>query len=229
MGNEASSVRAAEKRISTGVAGLDEIMSGGLVRGRAYLVRGGPEGSWWGYRSAEDPSQFALPFTRKALVRMLRAVFRTQNELTLAVSGTGSAGMEAAVVNLIEPGDEMIVCVNGVFGTRMRDVAQRAGATVHAIEADWGQTIDPGAVAEALKAHPKTKVLKLDQERFDKWVKVGAQPSGTLQALINRTARAAKASAETAIERPRRLASSRTPASSGTASRCGVLSTPARG
>ncbi len=87
--------------------------------------------------------------------RMLRAVFRTQNELTLAVSGTGSAGMEAAVVNLIEPGDEMIVCVNGVFGTRMRDVAQRAGATVHSIEAEWGQTIEPSAVAAALKQHPK--------------------------------------------------------------------------
>lgn len=91
--------------------------------------------------------------------RMLRDVFRTQNELTLAASGTGSAGMEAAVVNLIEPGDEMIVCVNGVFGTRMRDVAQRSGATVHSIEAEWGQTIDPAAVAEALKKHPKTKVL----------------------------------------------------------------------
>lgn len=91
--------------------------------------------------------------------RMLRAVFQTKNELTLAVSGTGSAGMEAAVVNLIEPGDEMIVCVNGVFGTRMRDVAQRAGATVHSIEAEWGTAIDPGAVAQSLKAHPKTKVV----------------------------------------------------------------------
>src|SRR5580658_3751466 len=91
--------------------------------------------------------------------RMLREVFKTQNELTLAASGTGSAGMEAAVVNLIEPGDEMIVCVNGVFGTRMRDVAQRSGATVHSIEAEWGQTIDPAAVADALKKHPKTKVL----------------------------------------------------------------------
>jgi alanine-glyoxylate transaminase/serine-glyoxylate transaminase/serine-pyruvate transaminase len=91
--------------------------------------------------------------------RMLRAVFRTKNELTLAASGTGSAGMEAAVVNLIEPGDEMIVCVNGVFGTRMRDVAQRAGAIVHSVEAEWGQIIEPSAVADALKKHPKTKVL----------------------------------------------------------------------
>src|SRR3954464_9476147 len=60
--------------------------------------------------------------------RMVRDIFKTKNEMTMAVSGTGSAGMEAAVVNLIEPGDEMIVCVNGVFGTRMRDVAQRCGA-----------------------------------------------------------------------------------------------------
>ena len=91
--------------------------------------------------------------------QMLREVFKTKNEMTLAASGTGSAGMEAAVVNLIEPGDEMIVCVNGVFGTRMRDVAQRAGATVHSIEAEWGQTIEPAAVEAALKAHPKVKVF----------------------------------------------------------------------
>jgi alanine-glyoxylate transaminase / serine-glyoxylate transaminase / serine-pyruvate transaminase len=90
---------------------------------------------------------------------MMREVFSTTNEMTLATSGTGSAGMEMCVVNLIEPGDEMIVCVNGVFGTRMRDVAQRAGATVHSIEQDWGKSIEPSAVAEALSAHPKTKVL----------------------------------------------------------------------
>jgi alanine-glyoxylate transaminase/serine-glyoxylate transaminase/serine-pyruvate transaminase len=91
--------------------------------------------------------------------QMLRELFRTKNEFTLAVSGTGSAGMEAAVVNVIEPGDEMIVCVNGVFGTRMRDVAQRAGATVHSIEAEWGHIIEPAAVRDALKQHPKSKVL----------------------------------------------------------------------
>ena len=90
---------------------------------------------------------------------LTRAVQRTNHALTMAVSGTGSAGMEACVVNLIEPGDEMIVCVNGVFGTRMRDVAQRYGATVHSIEADWGGTIDPQQVADALKQHPRTKVL----------------------------------------------------------------------
>ena len=62
--------------------------------------------------------------------QMLRSLFRTQNQMTLAVSGTGSAGMEATVVNLIEPGDSMVVCVNGVFGGRMADVAGRAGAKV---------------------------------------------------------------------------------------------------
>lgn len=91
--------------------------------------------------------------------QLLRAVFRTKNELTIAVSGTGSAGMEAAVVNLIEPGDEMIVCVNGVFGTRMRDVAQRAGAAVHSVEAPWGRVIGEQQIADALKAHPRTKVV----------------------------------------------------------------------
>lgn len=91
--------------------------------------------------------------------QMLRTVFSTDNAMTMAVSGTGSAGMETCVVNLIEPGDEMIVCVNGVFGTRMRDVAQRAGATVHSVEADWGKTIEADAVAAALEEHPETKVL----------------------------------------------------------------------
>ncbi len=90
---------------------------------------------------------------------MMRRVFSTSNEMTLATSGTGSAGMEMCVVNLIEPGDEMIVCVNGVFGTRMRDVAGRAGATVHSVDADWGRIIDPSAVAAALAEHPNTKVL----------------------------------------------------------------------
>ena len=82
---------------------------------------------------------------------MLQAVFRTRNELTLAVSGTGSAGMETCVVNLVEPGDAMLVCVNGVFGARMADVARRAGARVTAIEVPWGQVFPPDQVAEALR------------------------------------------------------------------------------
>lgn len=81
---------------------------------------------------------------------MLRAVMRTANELTFALSATGSAGMEACVVNLIEPGDEIVIGVNGVFGTRMCDVAERAGARVHRVEAPWGEIITPEAIAGAL-------------------------------------------------------------------------------
>src|SRR3954463_111528 len=82
---------------------------------------------------------------------MLREVFRTKNEMTFAVSGTGSAGMEAVVVNLIEPGDKMLVCVNGVFGGRMVDVAERAGAEVTAIERPYGQVFDLEEVRAAVK------------------------------------------------------------------------------
>ena len=83
--------------------------------------------------------------------RMLRRVFRTENPLTLAVSGTGSAGMEACVVNLIERGDRMLVCQNGVFGGRMADVAGRAGADVTVIEREFGQIFPPDEVAAAVK------------------------------------------------------------------------------
>ena len=78
---------------------------------------------------------------------MLRQVFKTKNELTLAVSGTGSAGMETCVVNLIEPGDRMLVCVNGVFGGRMADVAGRAGAKVTTLERNFGEVFTVDAIA----------------------------------------------------------------------------------
>src|SRR5512140_198463 len=70
---------------------------------------------------------------------MLREVFQTQNQFTIAISGTGSAGMEAALVNFIEPGDTVIVGVNGVFGTRMADIVGRAGGKLVKLEAPWGQ------------------------------------------------------------------------------------------
>ena len=82
---------------------------------------------------------------------MLREVFLTKNEMTFPVSGTGSAGMEFCCVNLIEPGDEVIIGVNGVFGGRMVDVAERCGAKVTKVEAPWGQIIQPAQVAEALR------------------------------------------------------------------------------
>lgn len=90
---------------------------------------------------------------------LLKYVFRTKNELTFPVSATGMAGMEAAVVNLVEPGDAVAVCVNGVFGERMCDVAGRAGAVVHRIEAPWGETIDPDAVRVMLREHSEIRVV----------------------------------------------------------------------
>jgi alanine-glyoxylate transaminase/serine-glyoxylate transaminase/serine-pyruvate transaminase len=88
--------------------------------------------------------------------KMLRSVFRTTNELTLAVSGTGSAGMETSVVNLIEPGDRMLVCVNGVFGGRMADVAERAGAKVTRLERPFGEVFTKEEIAAAVeRVRPK--------------------------------------------------------------------------
>ena len=85
---------------------------------------------------------------------LLRYVFRTENRLTMAVSGTGSAGMEAVVVNLIEPGDRMLVCVNGVFGARMVDVAGRLGAVVDQLEFEWGTPVAVDAVKQKLAGEP---------------------------------------------------------------------------
>jgi len=90
---------------------------------------------------------------------MLRQVFRTGNKLTFPVSGTGMAGTECVASNLLEPGDEAIVCVNGVFGGRMKDVMERCGAKVHAVEAAWGDIISKEQLAAALDAHPKAKLL----------------------------------------------------------------------
>ena len=103
-----------------------------------------------------DPQYVAI---MDEVCEMLRQVFQTKNALTFPVSGTGMAGMECIAVNLIEPGDEVIVCVNGVFGGRMKDVMERCGATVHAVEAAWGDVISPDQIAAALEQHPKTKLV----------------------------------------------------------------------
>lgn len=86
----------------------------------------------------------------------LRQVFRTANPLTFPVSGTGSAGMEAAFVNVVKPGDVVVVGVNGVFGTRMCDVAARCGAEVVRVDVEWGQAIDPQLL---LDAHPSPDII----------------------------------------------------------------------
>jgi alanine-glyoxylate transaminase / serine-glyoxylate transaminase / serine-pyruvate transaminase len=90
---------------------------------------------------------------------LLRQVFRTKNPLTFPLSCTGMAGMECLATNLIEPGDEVIVCVNGFFGARMKDVMERCGATVHALEVPWGEGFSLEAIATALDQHPRVKLL----------------------------------------------------------------------
>jgi alanine-glyoxylate transaminase / serine-glyoxylate transaminase / serine-pyruvate transaminase len=92
----------------------------------------------------------------------LRAAFRTQNPFTIAVSGTGSAGMEAALVNLLEPGDAAVVVAAGVFGNRMAEIAGRCGARVLKLEVPWGETIEPGQIEDVLrKEGGKVKVVAL--------------------------------------------------------------------
>ena len=89
-------------------------------------------------------------------VELLREVYGTKNKLTFPVSGTGTSGMEAALANIIEPGDAVIVGINGYFGSRIADIAERCGAVVTPIEAEWGEIIQPEQIAEACeKANPK--------------------------------------------------------------------------
>jgi alanine-glyoxylate transaminase/serine-glyoxylate transaminase/serine-pyruvate transaminase len=92
---------------------------------------------------------------------MLRTTFQTQNQFTIAISGTGSAGMEAALVNVIEPGDTVIVGVNGVFGTRMADIVGRCGGKLVKLEVPWGETFTRAAVEEAIKKEGKVKAVAL--------------------------------------------------------------------
>ena len=91
--------------------------------------------------------------------QMLRHLFNTGNRVTFPISGTGSAAMEASVCNMIEEGDEAIICINGVFGERMADVAGRYGAKVIRVEAPWGKPIDPQDVKKALDAHPSAVLV----------------------------------------------------------------------
>jgi alanine-glyoxylate transaminase / serine-glyoxylate transaminase / serine-pyruvate transaminase len=81
---------------------------------------------------------------------MLRYVFETSNKVTVPVSATGSAGMEAALVNIIEPGDQIVVCIHGVFGERMLDIVERAGGKSVVVRAEWGHPIDRKDIEAAL-------------------------------------------------------------------------------
>lgn len=103
-----------------------------------------------------DPKFVEMMDEVKAL---LQYAFQTKNELTMPVSAPGSAGMETCFVNLMEPGDKVIVCVNGVFGGRMKENVERLGGIAVVVEDAWGEPVDPNKVADAFKKNPDAKIL----------------------------------------------------------------------
>jgi alanine-glyoxylate transaminase/serine-glyoxylate transaminase/serine-pyruvate transaminase len=90
---------------------------------------------------------------------MLKYAFVTENELTMPISAPGSAGMEACFANLVEPGDKVIVCINGVFGSRMKENVTRVGGQAIIIEDDWGRPVAPQKVEQCLIDNPDTKIV----------------------------------------------------------------------
>jgi len=103
-----------------------------------------------------DPAFIAM---MDELKRSLRAAFRTQNAMTLPLSAPGSAGMEACFANLIEPGDRVVVCQNGVFGGRMKENVERCGGVATMVEDPWGRAVSPEKLARALEEHPDAKLV----------------------------------------------------------------------
>jgi alanine-glyoxylate transaminase/serine-glyoxylate transaminase/serine-pyruvate transaminase len=103
-----------------------------------------------------DPAFIGLMDEMK---KLLQYALQTSNRLTLPISAPGSAGMEACFVNLIEPGDKVIVAQNGVFGGRMKENVERAGGIAVMVQDDWGRAIDPQKVEEALNVNPDARIL----------------------------------------------------------------------
>ena len=93
------------------------------------------------------------------LKELLRYTFQTRNELTFPVSAPGSVGMETCVVNLVSPGDTVVVCINGVFGQRLAENVRRAGGVPVIVEDPWGEPVDPAKVEDTFKAHPEASLL----------------------------------------------------------------------
>jgi len=103
-----------------------------------------------------DPAFVAM---MEELKELLRYAFQTSNPLTMPVSAPGSAGMETCFVNLVQPGDKVVVCVNGVFGGRMKENVERCGGSAIVVEDAWGTAVDPNKVEAALKANPDARIL----------------------------------------------------------------------
>src|SRR5688572_25314277 len=132
--------------------------------------------------------------TMDELQSMLREVFCTKNRMTMAISGTGSAGQEATVLNLVEPGDRVLVCVNGVFGGRLADMVERAGGDVTKIERAWGEVFTIAEVKEALvRVKPKVVALVMAETSTGAWqpieeIAVAVRESGAMLILDTVTA-----------------------------------------
>jgi alanine-glyoxylate transaminase/serine-glyoxylate transaminase/serine-pyruvate transaminase len=95
--------------------------------------------------------------------QLLRYAFRTGNALTMPVSGPGTAGMESCIVNLVEPGDTVVVCQNGAFGGRLKEMVERCGGRVVLVEDPWGRAVTPEKVEEALRRHPEAVAVAFVQ------------------------------------------------------------------
>lgn len=114
---------------------------------------------------------------------LLRAAFQTSHRFTIAISGTGSAGMEASIVNVVEPGDAVIVGVNGIFGTRLSTVVERCGGKPVRVEAPWGQCIDPSSIEQALRRSGPVKAVAVVHAETSTGV---LQPLETIAELCRR-------------------------------------------
>ena len=130
-----------------------------------------------------DPAFSDMMEETKAL---LRYAFQTENKLTFPVSGPGSVGMETCFVNLVEPGDKVIVCLNGVFGGRMLENVKRAGGVPVVVDDAWGRAVDPAKVEAAFAANPDARILAFVHAETS----TGAQSDGAALAAIARKHRA---------------------------------------
>lgn len=111
----------------------------------------------------------------------LRVLFGTSNRMTFPVSATGSAGMQASLVNMLEPGDTAIIGVNGLFGARLAEMARRLGCEVVTVEADWGRIVPPDEILEAHRNHPDARLVALVHAETSTGVR---QPLGEVGAAL---------------------------------------------
>src|SRR5215468_6664278 len=107
--------------------------------------------------------QFDPEFTgvMNEVMELLRVVFQTRNERAFPVPGTGRAGLEAAMVSLLEPGDRVVIGECGRFGLLLIEIAERCGAEPVPVRAEWGRTVEPDAIAAALRAAPRTRLVAM--------------------------------------------------------------------